>query len=367
MSEDFIDVLALQLREAGARQRRRGPTARTIAATRAAVSDHALAPALATLVAAAILVAAVYAVTHLRPEPAAPPAPKVLTRFSPAAGLGQMAVGFGSVWLDDTNRNQLLRMDPHSHHVMERIPVRGDAAVTIGDDAVWVLESPGGGFTRAGPLLRIDPRTDRVVARIPLRTRSGERFLGWDVRSGPGGMWVIGPRGALLIDTQTNRIARTIDIGSRYEVSDAELSGSDLWILVNDGRMLRYDALTGARKGSADVPVTGDLTRSGGAVYLLNDTDVARLDPASGRLLWRWSRQVSAPSSGLATAAHGLLWVPTRVPGHPGLRIVGLHPETGRVIAKTPTVQEFDATSLVRVGSDLWMATNSGHVLVIRL
>jgi hypothetical protein len=364
MSEDFIDVLALQLREAAARQRRRGPAARALAATRAALPHPALAPALATLVVGAILVAAVYAVTHLRPEPAAPPAPKVVTRFSPAAALGEMDVGFGSVWLDDTNRNQLLRMDPHSHHVIARIPVRGDAAVKIGDDAVWVLESAGAGFTSAGPLLRIDPRTNRVVARIPLRTRSGERFMGWNVRSGPGFIWVIGPRGALRVDAHTNRITRTIDIGSRYEVSNAEVSGTDLWILVNDGRMLRYDALTGARKGIARVPVTGDLTRSGGAVYLLNQTDVARLDPASGRLLWRWSRQIGAPSSGLATTAHSLLWVPTRVPG--GLRLVGLHPETGLVMAKTPTVQEFDATGLARVGSDLWMATNTGHVIVVR-
>jgi hypothetical protein len=366
MSEDFIDVLGLQLREAGARQRSRGPLARAIAATRAALLHYALGPALATLTAAAILAAAVYEVTHLRPEPAAQRAPKVVMRFSPAAGLGQMVVGFGSVWLDDTNRNQLLRMDPDNHGVTARIPVRGDAAVTISDDAVWVIESPGGAFTRAGPLLRIDPRTNRVVARIPLRTRSGAPFLGWDVRSDSGITWIIGPRGALRVEARTNRITHTIDIGSRYELSDAVLSGSDLWVLVNDGRLLRYDALTGARKGIAHVPVTGNLTTSGRAIYLLNTTGVARLDPASGRLLWRSSRQVGAESSGVATAANGLLWVPTRVPRHPGLRIVGLHPKTGRVIADTPTVQEFDATSLARVGSDLWMATNSGHVLVIR-
>ena len=366
MSEDFIDVLSLQLREAGARQRRRGPLARAIAATRAALSDHALAPALATLVAVAILVAAVYAVTHLRPEPAGPPAPKVVTRFTPAAGLGEMAVGFGSMWLDDTSRSQLLRMDPQSHNVTARIPVRGHAAVTIGNDAVWVLESPGGAFTRAGPLLRIDPQTNRVVARIPLRTRSGARFLGWDVRSGPGVMWVIGPRGALRVDAQTNRITRTIDLGSRYELSDAVLSGTDLWILVRDGRMLRYDALTAARKSVARVPVNGLLMTSGDALYVLNETEVARLDPASGRLLWQSSRQVGTASAGVATAADGLLWVPTRVRNHPGLRIIGLDPNTGRIIAKTPTVAEFDATGLQRVGSDLWMATNSGHVLVIR-
>jgi hypothetical protein len=366
MSDDFIDVLALHLREASARQQRRGPLARSVAAVRAALLHHARPPAVAALVASAILVAALYAVTHLRPEPAAPPAPKLVTRFSPAAGLGEIVAGFGSVWLDDTNRNQLLRMDPRSHEVTARIPVRGSAAVTASDDAVWVLESPGGAFTRAGPLLRIDPRTNRVVARIPLRRPSGARFLGWAVRSRAGVTWVTGPGGALLVDGRTNRITRSVDIGSRYEVSDAVLRGTDLWILVNDGRLLRYDAVTGARRGRVDLPMAGSFTISGDALYLLDETQVARLDPRSGRLLWRSSRQVGTESAGVATMAHGALWVPARVQGSSGLRIVGLDPRTGQVIAKTPTINEFDATGLERVGSELWMASNSGHVLVIR-
>jgi PQQ-like domain len=366
MSDDFIDVLALRLREASARQQRRGPLARSLATMQAALLHRARPPALAALVAGAILAAALYAVTHLRPEPAAPPAPKVITHFSPAAGLGEIVAGFGSVWLDDTNRNQLLRMDARSHKVTARIPVRGSAAVTTSDDAVWVLESPGGAFTRAGPLLRIDPRTNRVVARIPLRTASGARFLGWDVRSHAGVTWVTAPRGALLVDARTNRITRTIDIGSRYEVSDAILRGTDLWILVNDGRMLRYDAVTGARKGLGHLPVVGSLTISGDALYLLSQTQVARLDPRSGRPLWTSSRQAGAESARVATTAAGALWVPARAEGRPGLRIVGLDPDTGRVIAKTPMINEFDATGLVHVGSDLWLATSSGHVLVVR-
>jgi hypothetical protein len=367
MNDDFIDVLSVQLRQAATRQERRSAPARAVAAVRATVPQVSPGAAVAALVVGAILVASIYAMMTLRPEPAAPPTPTIVDRFAPGGTLGEVVGGFGSAWLDDTDRRQLLRMDPRSHEVIARIAVRGDAALATGDDAVWVIESPSAGFSLVGPLLRVDPRTNRVVARIPLRTTSGKAFAAWDVHPGRGVVWVVGPDGALRIDPRTNTVTKAIIIGSTYEVSNSTLSGNDLWVNLADGRLLRYDARTGARTGVLQGPKSGTLATVAGALYNLADSAVTRLDPATGRVLWRSALHPANPASpNTVTSADGLLWLPTKATGRPGVRIVGLDPNTGRVVSRAPRIAEFGATGFDRVGRELWMTTAGGHVVVTR-
>jgi outer membrane protein assembly factor BamB len=366
MNDDFIEVLSVQLRQAATRQERRSRRARAVAAARATVPRVSPGAAVAALVVGAILAASIYAVMILRPEPAAPPTPTIVDRFAPGGALGEVG-GFGSAWLDDTDHQQLLRMDPRNHEVTARIAVRGDAALATGDDAVWVIESPSSGFSLAGPLLRVDPRTNRVVARIPLRTTSGQPFAASDVHPGRGVVWIVGPDGALRIDPRTNTVTKAIIIGSTYEASRGALSGNDLWLNLADGRLLRYDARTGVRTGVRQGPESGTVATVAGGLYNLADSAVTRLDPATGGVLWRSAlHPANLESPDTVTSSDGLLWLPTKATGRPGVRIVGLDPNTGRVVSRTPQIAEFGVTGLSRVGRELWMTTAGGRVVVTR-
>lgn len=359
---DFISELRREVVEAHARHGRGGSwgrAARLLHPRAWPVSRVALAPAAAMILLALAL--PVYLVTAVRPEPSSTP-PQIVARFSPADSLGSAAAGFGSAWLDNVDANQLLRVDPRTRRVTARIAVRASASVTIGTNAVWAIESTGpGNIYLAGPLLRIDPRTDRVVARIALRTPAGTRFPANDAFAADGVVWVIGPDGALRIDARTNRVTKAITTSaSGYEVADGALAGGDLFILRADGRLLRFDATTGARTGVVRAPTGSTLVTSGGGLIVVGQRDVVRVDPATGDALWR-----TRPGGTIGPAADldGRLWLEATAGRGDGL--VGIDPQTGRVVARVH-VGEFQANALARVGGELWMTTPGGRVVVVR-
>jgi outer membrane protein assembly factor BamB len=370
VTDDYITRLRVQLRQAAVREeRRRGLTGRLQAANprlpRLTPGQVATA-----LIVAVIFAIAAYSLATLRPEPAAPPEWKVIARLTPGGGLGAVAGGFGSAWVDDTTREQLMRIDPRSHAITARIAVRGSAAVSVGAGAVWVVESSSPAYWRTGPLLRIDPRTSRVVARIALRTPDGRPFSAWDVRPGRGVVWIIGPDGALRLDPRTNRITKAIALGSSYEIVDAAVAGADLWLLRADGRLLRFDAETGTKKHTLRVPVTGALQT--GELRTVDDAlivapenegrdEVARVDPKTGDTLWRKPLARVGP----LVVADGVLWVPTAEARRIGLSVVGIDARTGAIRARIHVDGEFTAAALDRVGSQLWLTTAGGHAIVM--
>ncbi len=366
MSDDFIEVLALQLREADHRKTRRGAWARAAATARAGAPQAQWTPVVVALIVGAILVAAGFTVARLRPQPEAPAVAKVVTRFVAADSLGEMASGFGSAWMDDTTRSQLLRVDPRSHEVTARIPVRGAVGIGVADGSVWVLESPSSEYGLLGPLSRVNPRTNRIVARIPLRTPGGARFRADRVVAAPGVLWIVGAYGALRVDPRTNHITDAVALRSAYEIRGSAVVGGDLWLARSDGHILRFDARTGATKPALRAPAGGELSTVGGTVIMVRNNDVThrvvRLDPTSGRVLWHRSLRAVGPS----VAAGGLLWIPTVDGRTPDVHLVGIAPGTGATVSSVRVSGVFQPSDLDLVGSDLWLAAPGGRVAVVR-
>ena len=243
MSQDFEfeTRLRLALGEAAERTQHRSLAGRAIAAAPSLTATAGTAMA----VIATLAVAAIFAVTlHRSASPLAPP--QVVARLQLADSLGGgTTAAFGSVWLDDTTRDQLIRVDARTRHVVARLPVHGDVVFAAAAGALWVLEG-GHGLDFTGPLLRIDPRTNRVTARVPLRTPAGKPF-----NAASGGLlgstqdvWVYGQSGALHIDPRANRATYAITTSAPPD-SLASLGG-DLWILTTDNHLLRFDATTAA-------------------------------------------------------------------------------------------------------------------------
>jgi putative pyrroloquinoline-quinone binding quinoprotein len=366
-SFEFQASLRMQLREAAEREQRRGLLARLAAAGRVLLPNigHSVLPAAAVTatIAAAISVAAIFLMSDSEQRPVAPP--EVVAELSVADSLGATFGAFGSVWMADTTRDELLRVDPDSRRVVGRLPVAGELALGVGDGSLWALQEgrARGGFGLSGPLLRIDPSTNRVTARIALGTVAGQPFAGYEVLDGRDEVWVAGASGALRIDARTNRVTQTIAAPDQLVSTHFALLDGDLWAITEDGRLLSFDTRTGRPVSNVRLGLTeaGDLgTGPGGTLIAATPGALARVEPYSGRVLWRTRLGGRVE---MWAAAGGMIW--TRSSGEVHDRLTALDPETGRMLTSVQ-LEDFGGAGIATVGEELWLSTVGGSVVVLR-
>jgi outer membrane protein assembly factor BamB len=370
MSQDFEfeTRLRLALTEAAERTQHRSLAGRAIAAA------PSLSATVGTLMAviATLAVAAIFAVSlHRSASPLAPP--QVVARLQLADSLGGgTTAAFGSVWLDDTTHDQLIRVDARTRRVVARLPVHGDVVSAAAAGGLWVLEG-GHGLDFNGPLLRIDPRSNRITARMPLRTPAGKPF-----NAAAGGLlgstqdvWVYGQAGVLHIDPRSHRA--TYAITTSAPPDSLASFGGDLWILTTDNHLLRFDARAGAplSRTRVTVPNATDLGAAGQTLIAAAPEALLRLDSLTGRVLWH-IQLPGASSSALTTPAFysvqwtqagGLIW--TQNTGLPHDRVSAIDPDTGRVLTSLP-LSDFGTIAITSTGSELWLATADGKVVILR-
>jgi hypothetical protein len=372
---EFEARLRTELREAAEREQRRGVLARCAAAARALAPPigQSLSMALAVATVVLIAVAAVTLISRTGHHSVA--RPKVVAHLKMGESLGSPIAAYGSIWLSD-GRDALLRIDPNSRAVTARLPVRGDATAAAGAGALWVLqEGPPAaplhqgpepaGYPYRGPLLRIDPSTNRVTARIPLRTPEGEPVDGFRVLADGHHVWVTTRKGALRIDPQSDTV--TTPIWSRFQFvgSDFALSPDGLWARTADRRLLRFDPGSGALLSSVRLALgqTGDaplVTRLGDGLAASVPGGLARVDPHTGRILWR--RQVGQRLSGW-TELGGLIWA--RSSGGTRDRLSALDPNTGRILTSVG-LADYAGSGVAAVDDELWLPTVGGTVEILR-
>jgi putative pyrroloquinoline-quinone binding quinoprotein len=364
---EFEATLRSQLRAAAEREQRRGRLARLVVGGRAlapSIGRSALpAAAVAATVAAAIVVAAFFLTSATEQRAVAPP--KVVAELTVGDSFGHTIAAYGAVWLNDTSRDELLRIDPDSRRVTGRLPVRGEVALAAGAGALWVLQegSPRGGGELHGPVLRIDPSTNRVTARIPLRSPDGRLFAGFEVIADREHVWVGGLGGALRIDPRTNRVTEALVLGGDLISASFLLWRADLWALTADRRLLRFDARTGATLSETPVglsEVAFPLGSAGDALIAALPGGLARIDPDTGRSLWR--RQLGQRVSA-ATTAGGLIWA--RSSGQVRDRLIALDPDTGRLLTSVE-LDDFGGTGMAAIDDELWLSTAGGNLVVLQ-
>jgi streptogramin lyase len=355
MTDDFVTRLGVALRDAADREERRRAPSRALWTAWATVPRVSPSPLLAAVVAGIVLVAAVYGVRSIGTENPAPAGPKVVARLAPAGALDQAVPAFGSVWLADTDSDALLRMDPGTRRVTARIALGGRMAIARGSGGLWVTLSKDGEFR----LLRIDPRTNRIAARLRLPDVPGGWGFGLPVVV-KGNLWVLGSEAAVRIDQTSGRpTAQVRTARDGYLTRSCAAAGGDLWVQISDGRLLRLDGATGKREATLRVPDATDITDLGmDALFFVDRASLSRVD---SRLHELWRTPI--PSIGTAVAAHGRLWVETT--GRRGDRILTVDPRNGSV-GQSIDVGEFGAKWIDPVGSEIWMTTAGGHVVILR-
>jgi hypothetical protein len=359
MNDDFTARLHTQLRDAALREERRGALSRTLLAARPrpAVALGALAAA----VAAALVVLFAVGLGSPAPEPATPTGPRVVANVTVGDALGQGArAGFGAVWLTDSSRNAILRVDPATRRVTKRIPVSSEVALATAAGSVWAL--PRGPGYQGGPLLRIGPETGRTIAKVSLQSAAGGPFRGGSLLEAGGRVWVLGATGALAVDPARDRVVAAIRLGGSFTVTDALVHDGELWLTRGDRSITRFDARTGRRLGRVPWSIDGFLLPFGDDLIAVTKDTVARLDPRTGRAAWR--RPLGTDLQNAQVAGSRVFVEGGDGPATARDRIWALDPRTGRLEGAT-TMPEFGPVGMVTVGRSVWLLTPGGRAVVV--
>jgi peptide/nickel transport system substrate-binding protein len=266
-----------------------------------------------------------------------------------------VSIGAGSVWVSDAANDRLLRLDPQTHRVVDRIPVgHSPSAIVANTQGVWVANTgsrtvsevnPRSGTVVAtvpvgnapvavafaagavwvadasdGTLIRIDPAKAAVVATIQL----GQPLS--DVAAGLGAVWASSASSGLLIrvDPTTDQPVQALTVGNGP--SSIAVAGDAVWVAnPPDGTLSRIDPATGSvRKINVSQP--GDLAASADALWVVrtDHLDVARIDPRIGVIVQ--TIPIGVPAGALSTYKGGLAVATLATPAaHRGgtLRVVG--------------------------------------------
>ena len=353
MSEQFETRLQLQLRAAAQRAERRGALGRLRLSLPAA-------PTVAVAVLAAALLLAVAIVGGLRwaGDEDVVTAPRVVANLALADSLGSIDSGLGAVWASGTAKGEILRLDPRSRRVLARIPVGGEARVTVGAGAVWA-------FNGRGRLVRIDPATNRVTHRVALRLPNGDLLSSREVQILDGSPWAMGLEGALRLNPRDGDVEHFTRLPDAHgEPRFAVGSGESLWVLDRQETLNRYSLATGRRTGALPVrlpEVIAAMPTAAGPVYITHEGDVARADAGDGRIAWR--RKLGTSVAGLPVLRGSALWIhASDAAGRD--RLVELDLDSGDTLSRV-TLPEFGATGLAFVGRQMWITTPNGHLMVL--
>jgi streptogramin lyase len=177
-----------------------------------------------------------------RIDPARPGAARVVGAPRRGGLLSGVAVGAGAVWIADSTRRTLTRLDPASLRTTVVIPLPGPAdGVAVGGGAVWVPSIQG------NSVFKVSPNLQRVVRSIHLEG------VGNAVAYGAGSVWVTAPRqdAVARIDPVSGRVTR-IAVGDAP--TDVCVGRSAAWVANSGaGTVSRIDASSGSVVGTVRV------------------------------------------------------------------------------------------------------------------
>lgn len=315
---------------------------------RAARSRRLTAAALAACVALIVAALAIRAARHATPARLAVPAGEVAA-IDPAAARVVTTARSGaapaaavwdgrSAWVANAGDGTVAHVGPDGRGVRLVAVGDGPTGLAAGGGAIWAVA------TDAHRLVRIDPATDAVVQRLPV----GNGASGVAVAAGR--VWVVeGIDGTVrALDVATGRRVRTLLVGGT-PVAVAAGAGA-VWVADRDGRVVRIDPRSGEVVATIALGAApAAIAAAAGSVWVADPLagTLTRIDPGRDAVD-RVMRAASEPRA--LTAAGGALWVADGA----GRAVLRLDPQTGAVRARLPVAGR--PAALAAGGGRLWVA-----------
>ncbi|HKV39800.1 MAG TPA: hypothetical protein VJX67_11355 [Blastocatellia bacterium] len=205
----------------------------------------------------------------------------------PCLGIG---VGLGSVWIPNCKDKTLSRIDPRTNKVVRTFPINidgeGEGAIATGYHSIWLLTNDAG--TDSGTLSRIDPLTGKTVAMIPVCPKSNVAVTGY------GAVWVTGTgcNTVFRIDPRANVVDARIPVGPTPRFTAA--GGNGVWVLnQGDGTVSRIDPRTNKVVATIEVGVPGaggDIAVGAHSIWVSADgLPVSEINPRSNKVVRQYA------------------------------------------------------------------------------
>lgn len=215
-------------------------------------------------------------------------------------------MGEGAVWVPDTDRSMIYKIDPGTNRVAKEIPIDllgavgipGRSGIAVGEGAVWAI-------TSNDELRRYSAEVGTQEAAVSLPSHSSGVIVAF------GSVWITGTGNDELyrVDPTTNQIAATIDLHSNPR-SLAVGEGS-VWIHnEGDGTVQRIDGKSGDLIATIKTGAVGKgaIAVGGGFVWVNTRAEpIIQIDPHTNSVRGKIKIEMSEYST--IRFASGSLWV----------------------------------------------------------
>jgi peptide/nickel transport system substrate-binding protein len=156
-----------------------------------------------------------------------PPSSRVVQRIPAGASPSALAGADGLVWVGDAREPTLRRIDAQTGEVLGMSTLRGHAsAVAVGFGAVWVS------MPTVGRVARLDPRSGRLRDEISVGSGPGP------IAVGPDGIWVANTLDSTVSLIDPGRAAVVFTQQVRGAASAIAALGREVWIAAGDAPVL---------------------------------------------------------------------------------------------------------------------------------
>jgi DNA-binding beta-propeller fold protein YncE len=269
-------------------------------------------------------------------------------RAAPVAEVSDIAVTPNALWITNTVRGTVLKLDPRTRKPLAP-PIRVGREpldIAAGAGAVWVANY------MSGTVIRIDPASNQLTG--PIATGRGP--FGIDV--GASGVWVSNQveRTVTRIDPETNSRrgpAVTVGRGPR----GVAVGEGGVWVANGEGRSVSHVVPGETRARQIRFGrFAHDVAVGGGSVWVTipEDNVVRRIDPVTGEA----RRGAITVPGGPSSIDYGLgrVWVAGEIGS-----VTSLDPRTGKLAGRTVSVGGRIAD--ITVGRDaVWVLRADGRV-----
>jgi virginiamycin B lyase len=213
-----------------------------------------------------------------------------------------LAFGFGSIWVPVCGKSPTLaRVDVKTNEINAILPfgtAGAEAGITASSDSIWIVPD------MKGTLIRIDPQSDTVRQRIAIPPGSYNPLFS------DGMIWITGVDNSLLtvVDASSGEVLTSIPVGPKPRLLTS--GDGSIWTLnQGDGTVSRVD--TSTRKVTATIPVGipgvgGEICYGADSVWTAKfGIPLTRIDTKANKV----SRQWVGRGGDAVRFGHGSIWL----------------------------------------------------------
>ncbi len=178
---------------------------------------------------------------------------------SPTFGL---AASGGSVWVGGLGSGDVIRVDPATGKVLERVAIGARVFnLAAAPGAVWAIDNA------LSTAVRVDTTSGKVTTRVPVG------FQPYDIEWGFGSAWVANAGDGTVWRITNGKVVKKIKVGA--EPNGLTAYRGSLWVSDHTlGKVVRIDPATNKISGTVKLPGADWITGLGGSIYVSQETNV---------------------------------------------------------------------------------------------